>query len=869
MKPIEWRLAERQLSRVVPADRLTAILGDLAADHESVLVRRGRLLAALWMLRETASLLRAYRRPARRGHADVLRCDFRDAWRAIRSRPAAALGAIGVVSIGVGLVSAMFALADPFVTRPLPFRSPNRLVTLVVLFPSSRDVPTLEGWRARTDLFDELATWDSTETVVAAAGDREVPLRLLPVSANFMQVLAAAAPPLTDWRVRRDSPEIPVILTPGARGRLAGLGEPGSRIQTLNDTGVPSGRVYRVRGALPSSFLFPSSSQAWDGVVPLADGAEIISLGRTPSGLPVVSSTLTVIARLQAGVTSEQVGAALSKGSIDGRVFLGGGYVVKATPVADLITGGLKPLATGALCAGILVLLISAANLANLLAARGLFRRREFAAREAFGASGADLARLVLVEIGLLTIGGVAVGLLLAAGVLSAVAGLIPAQYVPLGVPWISARVIGFAAAAGGLVMIGGIVPALSASRVNPRTLFRQTSSGEPRGVRVVRFAMMAFQTGIAVVLLVGAMLMMRSYLNLLTRDPGYSHDVYAVGARYETSANGRSLYEDVSASVARLRRIDGVVDAAAFMGPLVEAIGGGGSGPALSLDGQRVVGQVRFTGPGFFQTAGARLLAGRLLTPADEGRAAIVTESLVRACCPDRPVIGRRLEWSGSNSRQYSLEVVGVIKDVLAGALDQAPVASVFAQFDERSAPTGGWVTYVVRADRPTPALVHAVERDLQAVHPGVRVAAGGLMRDRLMRSIQDRTFATLMVGLFTAAGVGVSAAGLVGIVGFFVGRRTREIAIRVAIGARWFDVVRLVTREAVLASGTGGLVGLLVGAWVSKGLAALLFDIQPADPISIALAAGSLVLVVATAAWGPSRRALRLSPVEALRVE
>jgi predicted permease len=855
----------------VPPDRLAAILGDLATDYARVLSRRGRLLAAVWILSEGASLVGAYRRGVGRGFVDKVRVDVVHGWRAIRARPAAALGTVGVVSVGIGLVSAMFALADPYVTRPLPFDRADRLVTLSIQMPSTRDFPTLDTWRARRDLFVELAVQGDTENVVVAGagGDGAVPLRLLPVSANFLQVLGAAALPLRDWHARAGANEKPAVLTAAASRRLRELGESGARLEVLEETGARSGQGYRVHGALPTSFLFPSGTQFWDGLVPLHDQAELVTVGRTRSGLPVVGSTLTGLARMQSRVTAEQVAAALSKGSIDGHWFLGGSYVVRATSVRDMVTGGLRPLATGALYAGLLVLLISAANVANLLIVRGLFRRREFAAREAFGASRVDLGRLVLVEIGLLTICGIGGGLIVASAVLSAAATVIPAQFVLLGLPQMSFRVVVFATAAGGVVMAAGLVPALAARRLGPQALFHEASPGEPRRIRAARFAMTAAQTSVAVVLLVGAVLMARSYLNLLTRDPGYARDVYAVGVRYDFPGSGRPLRADIDASVDGLRRIESVTAAAATIGPLVEAMGGGGSAPALFVDGQRAAGRVTFTGPGFFQAVGGRLLEGRLLVDGDEGRAALVSESFARACCADRPALGRHLEWKGFNSVSYSMHVVGVVKDVLAGALDQAPVASVFTQFDDRTAPQGGWVTYVVRADRPTAALANAVEREIQAIAPHARVSTGGVLRERLLRSIQDRTFATLIVGLFTLAGVGVSAAGLVGVVGFVVGRRTREIAIRTAIGARRSDVMTLVTREAALASATGGLAGLVAGAWLSKSLASLLFGVEPADPASIAFAAVLLVLIVVGAAWVPTRRALRLSPAEALRVE
>jgi predicted permease len=529
------------------------------------------------------------------------------------------------------------------------------------------------------------------------------------------------------------------------------------------------------------------------------------------------------------------------------------------------MTERLRPLATAALGAGILVLLVCAANVANLLIARGAFRRRELVTREALGASGLDIGRLVLVEVGLLTVLGVGGGLAVATTVLTGTMQLIPDQYTTLGAPSVSARVVGFACLTGGIVILAGLVPALGAWRVSPIALFRQTATAEPHSVRFARFAMTAAQTAVSVVLLVGAMLMARSYVNLLTQDPGYDGDVFAVGARSQTTPNGWRT--TVDRTVERLRRLPDVTAAAAMKGPLVENIGGGMAGPALLVDGQRVRGFVKNVSHDFFQTAGARLLEGRLLSSADENRSAVVSHSFAAACCEGRSAVGRRLTWTVRNTER-SVQIVGVVKDVIDGALDRAPTPAAFIPFDRYDI-SGYLTTYVVRAGSPGPTLAAAIEREVSAENPAATVSDGGLMRDRLMRSIRDRSFATLIVAFFGIAAIGVSAAGLVGVVGFVVARRTREIAIRMAVGARRSDVRRLVTREAALASGAGAVVGFVAGGWLSRTMESFLFGIRPADPISMVLAAVALVAIVGGAAWVPARRAMRLSPVEALRVE
>jgi ABC-type antimicrobial peptide transport system permease subunit len=217
---------------------------------------------------------------------------------------------------------------------------------------------------------------------------------------------------------------------------------------------------------------------------------------------------------------------------------------------------------------------------------------------------------------------------------------------------------------------------------------------------------------------------------------------------------------------------------------------------------------------------------------------------------------------------RDQPVPIVGVVKDVLYYALDNTPPPTVFVPIDDSIGDVYS-VTYVLQVNGSSAALAAAIDTAVHAESPQAVIADASLMRDRLMRSIRDRSFATLIVCFFAIAAIGVSAAGIVGVVGSVVARRTREIAIRVALGADRTDVRWLVTAEAALASAIGAVAGFTVAAWLSKTLSSLLFGVSPSDPMAMALAAGLLVGFVAAAAWWPARRAVRLSPTEALRIE
>jgi predicted permease len=639
---------------------------------------------------------------------------------------------------------------------------------------------------------------------------------------------------------------------------LFGSGLGTQALLTVEDRDAP----LRVAGILPDSFLDPSAgsiSTGADGFLPLTDD-RLAVVERTPAG-ETHTSMLQLLARLAPALAPTTVEAALSTAPRNPRGLpTGTGVAVRVESLAARFTGRVRPVAMAALLAGLLILLVCAANVANLLLARAASRTVEFAVREALGASGAAIARLVVVELGLVTLLGIGAGLALAVAALAAVAAVIPAEYVSLGAPVLTARVVVFACASGGVILAGGLVPAWAAWRVTPVALFARTSTSDSRLVRTMRFGMTAMQTSVAVLLLAGAVLLGRSFINLVTQDPGYDGDRLAVRVFYASERNSQ-LVESIAATLGRLQRIPGVSGAAVTTGVLVDGTTMAGAGPSLTINGRPAAGAIRRASAGFFETAGVRLVAGRFPSAADYDRAAVVTESFARRCCDGAGAVGLVATLT---NRTY--QIVGVVKDMYTSALDQPPGPMAFLPLDPQIMP---FVNYIIHAERPDSALALAIEREARAVSPTANVASGATMRARLMRSVNDRTFATLLVVLFAAAALSVSAAGLAGVVGVIVARRTREIAIRIAIGASSWRVHHLVAGEITLAAATGALLGLTAAAWLSRLLENVLYGIAPADPISFGLAAAVAVAIVLTAGWLPARRAMRLTPTIALRSE
>lgn len=869
MTPALWPLVERFVGRRVPPARLEPVLGDLLEEFDDQVRRRGRIGAELWLIREGWSIVAAYRRrsPATAASSrtlmDTLRADVIHAWRAMRARPAAALATIAVLALGIGLVSAMFALADPYLLRPLPYREPDALVRLLLRTRTPENVPRLGDWQSRHDLFDGVAADGAVTLPLVSAPMGEMSLRLRAVSANFFDLIGVPVSMPAHWRPASPPAETPVILTAEAARRLFGDGR-GSPIGALLSRTDDEAGAYRVTAVLPASFLDPNGRSATSvgGYVPLADGL-IANLRILPGGGYSYGSVMSPLARLRAGVTPAMVQAALSTGAQPA----GGGMpttgaVVVATPLGTLLTARVRPLALGALGAGALILLVCATNVANLLLTRGASRTREIAAREALGASGIDIVRLVFVELGLLAAAGVAAGLVVANAALAAAAVVIPAQYTSLGAPALTWRVAVAACAAGAFVMGAGLAPAWAAWRVTPLALVSQTSAVETRSLRALRFLMTAAETAVAIVLVAGAVLFGRSYVNLLAQDPGYDGNTLAVSAVYHGSPD--ALAPAIEATIARLGALPGVTQAGASPGSLVDGLRAVGVDKPLVLDGRRVPGGPRQVSADFFQAAGARLVTGRLPSAADGGRAIAVSQSFAEACCEGRSPVGHTIV-AGSGT----FVIVGVVKDLYTTAFDEPPRPTVYVPIGTPGTPLFSWVNFVVHATDPSPALATALEREIRAAAPGVTIQGSDTLRARLMQSVNDRSFATLLVVFFAVAAAGVVAAGILGVVGFVAARRTREIAIRMAIGATSRDVARLVTRDAAVAAGAGAVLGLVGAAWLSKTVTSWLYGIRPADPLSLVLAALVMTGVVVVAAWLPARRATRLAPTIALRAE
>ena len=370
----------------------------------------------------------------------------------------------------------------------------------------------------------------------------------------------------------------------------------------------------------------------------------------------------------------------------------------------------------------------------------------------------------------------------------------------------------------------------------------------------------MTGQSAVAMILLSSAALLGRSFLNLTLQDTGFAADVVVASVSYPPGHSREPLQRDIGATIEALRRIPGVSMAAAATGAMVDS---SGSGTGVVVDGKFSPVQMKEVTPGYFEAVGASIVAGRGLDDPDRlQRGLLVNRRAAAELWPDGAAVGRLI-----NRGKTAVPVIGVVADTFDQALDERPGPMLYTLLD---APTSGSrVNFVLRTADSAGAIRLPVERVVRENNRDAIVTDVSRLDDRLAASVDDRVFATLVATMFATAGLGVCGFGLVGVVSFVVARRTREIAIRSALGAEPRRVRRLVMREALTAAAVGSAAGLTTAYWASHWLASLLYRVEAADGPTLLAGSVLMLAVVSVASWLPARRALILSPTIALRME
>jgi predicted permease len=788
---------------------------------------------------------------------DHVASELRQTWRSLRGRPGSTMGIITVLTLGLGLATTIYALADPFLSRPLPYVEPERLAIIRIRGAQIenlqdrvvRSAPSLAEWRDRRDLFQDVAAFGPFETVRVVTPNGAGLLRIWTVSTNFIQLLTGVTPTGTWQHMGEGMVRFVAIRPESARDRL-GLGTDALGAVLIAE----DGRRMSVVATLPDGFLFPFTSTTYrpDALVP---GEYPAVRWRDESG----ERLATVIARLQPGVTLPAVETALAMTAAQA------GLSVQVEFLHTYLTASQRPFAIGALALGLMVVLACAANVTNLLFARGTYRARDFATRRALGAAPTDLLRLIAFETVTMALLAIASSLFAAHVTLASVRTVIPENYMALGDAVVNGRVIWFAALLATGVLSACTLTALLGARLVPAGGMHRNDG---RAMRSWRFLLVASQAGVAIILLIGAAFLVRSHINLWQQETGYTNDSILVSVSYPTARGVPQLNDIISRTIEALRRLPGAADAAAgvSVGYLVDGYIAAG-GPLIAAGGQKIRVVPSQVSPAFFSAVGTPILAGRPLVSSDKaGEVVVLNRAAVQRFWSDRSlseVLGKVITVG-----DQTLHVVGIVQNAHDYALDRRPTPRVYVPLSLQSSGPRR-VSFAVRlvpgSTVPEVVLGKAVRSvDGGAILEGVDNAGG-----RLAESVRDRSFATLMLGLFASAGLGVTATGTFAVVAFITARRTREIAIRIALGAHPRHVRALVMRDAVYATFIGTVAGFWVGRLLAQTMESQMYGLTTRDLLTPLLASAGLVAITALAALWPTRRAIRVDPTVALRVE
>jgi putative ABC transport system permease protein len=802
--------------------------------------------------------------------------DVRYGMRSLRRSPLTAGAALLALALGIGANCAIFSVVNGVLLEPLPYPDPGRIVLLQESNPGM-GYPTFSvasqnflDWRQQSRSFTALAAMDAASVSLTGRGEAEK-LRAATVSADFWQVFGVARMPGGLGRVFTAAEDTP------ANHRVAVLGNGFWRRRFGADPAIVGrsltldGESYTVVGVAPPRFDMPSHRDLW------------LPLAVDPAKADRASHTFSVTGRLRpnvslASATTEMVGIA---GRL-ARLFpaTNEGWSVRLTGLKEKMVQPIRPALLVLVAAVAAVLLIACLNVANLLLVRMAARERELALRTALGASRGRLVRLVLTESVLLSLGGGILGFLLAVWGVHALVAL-GGNKIPradsIAVDWKAlAFTLGVAAGTG---LLFGLVPALQSSGGQLHASLKEGGravAGGARG-RMARQALVLSEVAVALVLLVAAGLLMKSFSRLHSLDPGFrSQGVLTVALappklRYREPKQQIAFYREL---LARVEQLPGVDHA--------------GTAYPLPLDNDRMIlnfaagdrpfprpqdapaANVRFVSPGFFRTLGVRLLKGRVFDDHDTDATtpvAILNRTLADKLWPGGEALNKRLTLDDPHDANVRwMTVVGVVGDVRHLTLDRDPGDEIYAAQLQSPQLDSTLVVHTAGDPRTLAAPIRRVVQDLDRDLP---VDQALTMDEVVAASLASNRFNTVLLGLFAGLALVLAAVGVYGVVSYTVDQRTHEIGIRMALGAHRDEVLGLVLRQGMILVLIGLGLGLAGAFAATRQLASLVYGVSTNDPWTFAIVALVLAAVAFAANFLPARRATRIDPLIALRQE
>jgi predicted permease len=800
--------------------------------------------------------------------------DLRYGARMLVRQPGFTLAAIAVIALGIGANTAIFSVVNTVMLRPLPYQNPDELVMVwetspKLGFPHNDVAPAnFIDWRDENRVFTHIAAFGGTSVSLTGRGEPER-IEGQRVSASLFPLLGVAPALGRVFSAEEDGPEAEsvIVLSHGLWQRRFG-----SDAGIIGQTLTLNYRPYTVVGVMPAHFRFPGREQEfW---VPMAFEPEEAA-GRG-------DHYLSVVARLRPGVTAREAQAEMD--AIAARLEqqypqTNTDQGIALVPLHEEFAGNIRrPLLILLGVVGF-VLLIACANVTNLLLARATARQKEMTIRAALGATRLRLTRQLLTESLLLAVAGGAIGTLLAVWGIDLIEAIVPENLAQARGIVMDGRVLAFSVAVSLVTgVVFGLLPALQVARLNLTDSLKEGGQGGERRGRL-RAALVIAEVALALVLLVGAGLMIRSFYSLTRVDPGFQSDnlltmrMHLSGEKYGDPVKRRAFYEQM------LRRIESTpgVESAGVITQLplttqgmqfVFSMEGQPPLPAASLP----MAVFRVISQDYFRAMGIPLLRGRSFTPQDGAGAqavVVINRTMAERFWPGEEALGRRFKIGPSDGQNPWLVVVGVVGDVRQSNLDQELKPEMYVSHQQDTRFFAMPRDLAVRTKGEPFSMVASLRGEIWKLDEDLPLFRVQTMDQILLLSVAAQRFNMLLLAAFAGLALTLAAIGIYGVISYATARRTREIGVRMALGASSSDVLRMVMGQGLRLIIIGVIAGLVGAYGLTQVMSSLLFEVSATDPATFAAVAVLLIAVSLLACYIPARRATRVDPMVALRYE
>jgi predicted permease len=817
---------------------------------------------------------------------EEVRQDLRYGARTLLRNPGFTLTAVITLALGIGANTAIFSLVNTLLLRPLPYRQPEQLVRVTSDLVRRNavdvgvDASALEDLSARAGIFTEVCGLYPINANLTGSSEPER-IEGVFVSPNYFTLLGAEAALGRVFNAANfRSGDSEIVISDSLWRRQFG-GDPkiiGKTVRLDND-------LTTILGVMPPAFRHPGRGMQGDVELWQPSDFRASSFQAPARGVFIIRSG--ALARLKPGVAAETAQRQLNalseslkrENSKEYPDYLG--WSLRLIPLQTDLVGKARTALFILLGAVGFVLLIACANVANLLLTRATARRREFAIRAALGAGRLRLIRQLLTESLLLSFIGAGLGLLLTVRAMDSMTRLLPADISRTAKIGVDSYALLFT-----LVLcivtclIFAVAPAISITRLRVESLkdaSNQMTAGKPRNG--LRNLLVVSEIALALVLLIGAGLLTRSFWRLLSADPGFNPEGVLTARLWMSLPNnpqtGPYFLHDKRVSfyrstLDRIARLPGV-ESAAWSNQL--PLDGPGRAQPFWIEGRPIeTAQVStaepfYVGPGYFQTLQISLVKGRYLNDYDDEKApgvTLISQSLADRFFPGEEPLGKRIRPGGVNSTAPWIEIVGVVRDVKSGGLEAADSPQLYRSLLQRS-----WLSsaLIVRSAVDPDALKEMLRREIRAEDPDIPIFGVRTMNEMMSAATAQKRFAMLLLGLFAIVALLLAAVGVYGVMAYMVEQRTREIGVRLALGAEKRDILRLVLVRGLSLILWGSAVGVLASLSLTRFLSSLLFKLSETDPLTFLSITLFLAATAIGACWIPARRAMKVDPIVALR--